>query len=187
MTSNVKKVTESAIVTLDQVERKIFLIRGQQILLDSDLAALYGVETRVLNQAVRRNIERFPEDFLLTLTREEFDNLISQSVTSSSKNFGGRRKLPFAFTEQGVAMLSSVLNSERAVQVNIAIMRAFVNMRKLAVTNEEVAKRLAVIERKIDHHDENFKKVFGAIRAMLNPPAKPQKRIGYIQEKKKRS
>ncbi len=187
MTSHVKKQTETAIVTLDQVERRIYLIRGQKVMLDSELAELYGVTTGRMNEQVRRNIERFPDDFMLQLKRDEFDNLISQFATSSSRNYGGRRKLPLVFTEQGVAMLSSVLNSERAVQVNIAIMRAFVNMRKLAVTNEEVAKRLAVIERKIDHHDDNFKKVFGAIRAMLTSPPKPQKQIGYIQEKKKRS
>ncbi len=184
MTSKVKKLTETAIVTLDQVERRIYLIRGQKVMLDSELAELYGVTTGRMNEQVRRNIERFPDDFMLQLTRDEFDNLISQFATSSPRNYGGRRKLPLVFTEQGVAMLSSVLNSERAVQVNIAIMRAFVNMRKLAVTNEEVAKRLAVIERKIDHHDDNFKKVFGAIRAMLNSPSKPQKQIGYIQEKR---
>ncbi|MCC6451871.1 MAG: ORF6N domain-containing protein [Acidobacteria bacterium] len=156
-------------------------------MLDSELAALYGVETKMLTRAVRRNNERFPDDFMFQVTTEEFEDLKRQIGASSSRNYGGRRYMPYVFTEQGVAMLSSVLNSERAVQVNIAIMRAFVNMRKLAMSNEEVANRLAIIERKVDHHDENFKKVFGAIRAMLNPTPKPQKQIGYIQGKKKRS
>ena len=138
-----KKITtlETAIVTLDQVERKIYTIRGDKVMLDSELAALYGVETRILNQAVRRNLDRFPEDFMIQLTRDEFDNLISQIVTSSSANYGGRRKLPLVFTEQGIAMLSSVLNSGRAVQVNIAIMRAFVNMRRLVAMNAEISKK----------------------------------------------
>ena len=145
-----KKITnlETAIITLEQVERKIYSIRGYKVLLDSELAALYGVETRILNQAVRRNLDRFPEDFMIQLTRDEFDNLISQIVTSSSANYGGRRKLPFVFTEQGVAMLSSVLNSGRAVQVNIAIMRAFVNMRRLVATNAEISKKLDAIRAK---------------------------------------
>ena len=174
-------------VTLDQVERSIYMIRENKVMLDSELATLYGVETRVLNQAVRRNIDRFPNDFMFELTRDEFDNLISQIGTSSSRNYGGRRKLPLVFTEQGVAMLSSVLNSDRAVQVNIAIMRAFVTMRRLALTNEEVAKRLGAIERKLASHDENFKQVFGVIRKMLNQPEKDGKQIGYIRKSKKRS
>lgn len=154
-------------------------------MLDSELATLYGVSTKRLNEQVRRNKNRFPDDFMFQVSETEYENLKSQIATSSSRNYGGRRYMPYAFTEQGVAMLSSVLNSERAVQVNISIMRAFVNMRRLALTNQEVAKRLAVIEKKIDRHDDNFKKVFGAIRAMLNPPPKNTKQIGYIQKKKK--
>ena len=183
MTSRGRNPSESAIVTLEQVEQKIYLVRGHKVMLDSELAALYGVETRVLNQAIRRNTDRFPDDFMMQLTKEEFDSLISQIVTSSSNNYGGRRKLPLVFTEQGVAMLSSVLNSERAVQVNIGIMRAFVNMRRLVATNEEVSKKLAAIERKLGHHDEHFKKVFAAIRAMMAPEIQ-SKQIGYIQKKK---
>lgn len=180
-----KKITnlETAIVTLDQVERKIYTIRGDKVMLDSELAALYGVETRILNQAVRRNLDRFPEDFMIQLTRDEFDNLISQIVTSSSANYGGRRKLPLVFTEQGIAMLSSVLKSDRAVQVNISIMRAFVNMRRLVATNAEISKKLDAIERKLERHDENFKEVFAAIRAMMAPDREP-KQIGYIKKKK---
>ena len=152
-------------------------------MLDSELAALYGVQTRVLNQAVRRNADRFPDDFMFELARDEFDDLKSHFVTSSSNNYGGRRKLPLAFTEQGVAMLSSVLNSPRAVQVNIAIMRAFVNMRKLVATNDEISRKLSAVEKKLGEHDGHFKQVFAAIRAMMAPERKPAK-IGYIQSKK---
>ncbi len=119
---------------------------------------------------------------MLQLTKEEFENLKSQFVTSSSGNYGGRRKLPYVFTEQGVAMLSSVLNSERAVQVNIGIMRAFVSMRKMLLTNAEVGKKLVEIESKLGNHDENFKKVFTAIRLLMNPPDKSDKQIGFIQK-----
>jgi hypothetical protein len=178
-----KSAVETAILTLDQVERRIYEIRGQKVMLDSELASLYGVQTRVLNQAVRRNADRFPDDFMFELTRDEFDNLISQFVTSSLSNHGGRRKLPLVFTEQGVAMLSSVLNSSRAIQVNIAIMRAFVNMRKLVARNSEINRKLAVVERKLGEHDGHFKQVFAAIRAMMAPEKKPAK-IGYIQNKK---
>ena len=120
---------------------------------------------------------------MFELTRDEFDNLISQTVTSSSRNYGGRRKLPLVFTEHGVAMLSSVLNSDRAVQVNIAIMRTFVNMRKLVATSDEINKKLAAVERKLGDHDGHFKEVFAAIRAMMTPKKQPAK-IGYIQNKK---
>ena len=183
MVSKINKDIETAIVTLDQVERRIYEIRGHKVMLDSELAGLYGVETRVMNQAVRRNLERFPDDFMIQLTREEFDNLISQFVTSSLTNYGGRRKLPYVFTEQGVAMLSSVLKSQRAVQVNIAIMRAFVNMRRLVATNDEINKKLAAIEKKLGDHDGHFKEVFAAIRAMMAPTRQP-KQIGYIQNKR---
>jgi hypothetical protein len=178
-----KTAVTLAIVTLEQVERRIYDVRGQKVMLDFELAELYGVTTRVMNQAVRRNIERFPDDFMIQLTRAEFDNLMSQIVTSSSGKYGGRRKLPYVFTEQGVAMLSSVLNSDRAVQVNIAIMRAFVNMRRLVASNEEITKKLAAIERKLGNHDESFKTVFAAIRAMMRAESKSEQ-IGYIRKKK---
>lgn len=184
MAAKTKEAIEMAIVTLDQVERRIYSFRGQSVMMDSELAKLYGVTTSRMNEQVRRNIERFPDDFMFQLTREEFDNLISQFATSSSGNYGGRRKLPLVFTEQGVAMLSSVLNSDRAVQVNIAIMRAFVNMRRLAATSDEIRKKLAAIERKLGDNDEKFKQVFAAIRAMMAPEKQP-KQIGYIQKKKK--
>ena len=180
------KNSESGLVTIDIIEHKIYLAREQKVMLDSDLATLYGVETRVLNQAVKRNLPRFPDDFMFQLTKEEFENLKSQFVTSSLSNYGGRRKLPYVFTEQGVAMLSSVLNSERAVQVNIGIMRAFVSMRKMLSTNEEVDKRLTELENKSGAHDEHFKKVFAAIRLLMNPPDKSDKEIGFIQKGRKK-
>lgn len=186
MTAKNKKSEETALVTIDVIGRKIYIVREQKVMLDSDLAALYGVETRVLNQAVRRNLQRFPEDFMFQITKEEYENLKSQFVTSSLGNYGGRRKLPLVFTEQGVAMLSSILNSERAVQVNIGIMRAFVSMRKMLSTNEEVSRKLAEFENKLGAHDEHFKKVFAAIRLLMNPPAKSDKEIGFIQKGKKK-
>ena len=176
----------TAIVTQDQVERKIYFVRGDKVMLASDLAALYGVTTFRLNEAVKRNKTRFPDDFVFRLTSIEDESLTSQIAMSKKIGRGGRRVLPFVFTEQGVAMLSSVLNSGRAVQVNIAIMRAFVNLRRLVATNEEISKKLDAIEKKLGIHDDNFKEVFAAIRAMM-APAKPMKQIGYIQKKKKRS
>jgi ORF6N domain len=152
---------------------------------DKDLASLYGVTTFRLNEAVKRNKSRFPEDFMFQLTKEENEILTSQIAISKSGR-GGRRTMPYVFTEQGVAMLSGVLNSERAVQVNIGIMRAFVNMRKMLSTNEEVSKKLADIEDKLGNHDEHFKKVFTAIRLLMSPPSKSDKQIGFIHEGKKK-
>ncbi len=174
---------ELAIVTLDDVERRIYDIRGEKVMLDSELAVLYGVTTKRLNERVRRNQERFPDDFTFQLNELDLENLRSQIATSSSRTYGGRRYLPYVFTEQGVAMLSSVLNSERAVQVNIAIMRAFVNMRRLVASNEEIKKKLAAIERKLGDHDESFKTVFAAIRAMMKAESRSEQ-IGYIRKKK---
>ncbi len=144
-------------------------------MLDRDLATLYGVKTRVLNQAVRRNLERFPEDFLFTLTREEVMR-ISQIVISSKIKFS---KHVFAFTEQGVAMLSSVLNSPRAVQVNIEIMRAFVRLREVTATNRELAQKLAELESRIASHDEEIQTIFEAIHQLMTPPEEPRKEIGF--------
>jgi hypothetical protein len=163
-----------AIIPIERIEKRIFLIRNQKVILSIDLAELYGVEPRVLVQAVKRNINRFPDDFMFQLTNQEFANLKSQFVTSS---WGGlRRSMPYAFTEQGVAMLSSVLNSERAVQVNIAIMRAFVKLREMIVSHKDLAKQLNALEKK---YDAQFKVVFDAIRKLMTPPDKPRKRIGY--------
>lgn len=172
-----------AILTLDQVERRIYEIRGEKVMIDRELARLYGVETRVLKQAVRRNIERFPHDFMFVMSAAEFTDWRSQFVTSNSDRMGLRHP-PMVFTEQGVAMLSSVLNSDRAVQVNIAIMRAFVNIRRLMASNEEIKKKLAAFERKLGGHDQSFKTVFAAIRAMMKAESNSEQ-IGYIRKKKK--
>jgi hypothetical protein len=162
-----------------EITQRIFFIRGHRVILDSDLALLYEVETKNLNKAVRRNIDRFPEDFMFQITDEEFKNLRFQIGTSSleqkSEHYGGRRYLPLAFTEQGVAMLSSVLRSKRAVLVNIEIMRAFVQLKEFLLTNKELALKLEGLEKK---YDAQFKIVFDAIREIMNPPEPPKRRIG---------
>ena len=168
---------ESKLIPEEVIERKIFMIRGHKVMLDKDLAGLYGVETKVLIQAVKRNVERFPEDFMFQLSEGEFDNLRSQFVTSS---WGGTRYLPYVFTEQGVAMLSSVLNSAVAIQVNIAIMRAFVKLRQILSMNKELACKLAELEGKIEKHDKDIQAIFEAIRRLMAPPLiKPKPQIGF--------
>jgi hypothetical protein len=168
--------TDSNLIPAERIERRILLVRGQKVLLDRDLAELYGVETRVLNQAVRRNIDRFPEDFMFALSREEILR-ISQTVTSSGQAELKYSKSVLAFTEQGVAMLSGVLNSPRAVEVNIAIMRTFVQLRQWLSTHADLARKLASLERK---YDEQFRAVFDAIRELMEPPTPAQKReIGF--------
>lgn len=163
-------------VAVEVIERKIFIIRGYRVMLDRDLAELYGVETRVLNQAVRRNIDRFPNDFMFALSREEILNL-SQIVISSKIKHAPN---VFAFTEQGVSMLSSVLNSKRAVQVNIQIMRAFVRLRQLLLMNKELAYKLSELERKIETHDTEIQAIFEAIRKLMAPaPLKHKPQIGF--------
>ena len=167
-------------IPMEIIKGKIYLIRGQKVLLDSDLAELYLVETKRLIQAVKRNIDRFPADFMFQLKDQELGALRSQSVTSNPGR-GGRRTSPYAFTEQGIAMLSSVLNSDRAVQVNIAIMRAFVQMRELAASNRELARRLDELEKKFAGHDRQFVAVFDAIREMVTPVDKKGRKIGFGQ------
>jgi hypothetical protein len=176
-----------------RVERRIYLIRGEKVMLDHDLAELYGVDTGALNRAVKRNSDRFPRDFMFQLADDEWERLrcqvgISdkatgashsalrfQSGTSKSRR-GGRRYLPYAFTEQGVAMLSSVLRSVRAVQVNIAIMRTFVRLREMLLSNADLARKLSALEKK---YDTQFKVVFDAIRELMIPPEKPRRQIGF--------
>ncbi|WP_239461589.1 ORF6N domain-containing protein [Occallatibacter savannae] len=167
-------MTSSLVILAERVERRILSIRGQKVMLSTDLAELYEVAPKVLMQAVKRNVERFPADFMFQLTRAESANLKSQFVTSSWG--GARRSTPYAFTEQGVAMLSSVLRSARAVQVNIAIMRAFVKLRELLATHHDLAKRLEELESK---YDDQFKIVFDAIRGLMRPPERPRRRIGF--------
>ena len=167
----------------ERVESLILLIRGQRVILDEDLAALYEVEVKALNQAVRRNVERFPADFMFRLTADEVVVLRSQIVTSSAgegtpnSGHGGRRYLPYAYTEQGVAMLSSVLRSPRAILVNVEIMRAFVHLRRMLASNADLAWKLAALEKK---HDSEFKVVFDAIRALMTPPDRKKRRaVGF--------
>ncbi len=167
---------KSPLVLHEKIENRILFIRGTKVMLDKDLAALYGVRTKVLNQAVKRNIQRLPIDFMFQLTKDEFENWKSQFVTSKSYRMG-LRKIPYAFTEQGVAMLSSVLHSERAIQVNIQIMRTFTKLRQLMATHEGLRKKIEELEKKYDYQ---FKIVFEAIKQLLEPPReKPKKQIGF--------
>jgi hypothetical protein len=167
-------VAKKPIVPAEQIENCIYLLRGQRVMLDDDLAILYKVETKTLNRAVKRNLRRFPEDFMFQLSAKEFENLRYQFGTSKR---GGRRYPPYAFTEQGVAMLSSVLHSKRAIQVNIEIMRAFVRLRKMLNSNADLARKLAALEKK---YDAQFSVVFDTIRELMTPPAPKKKRsIGF--------
>jgi hypothetical protein len=192
-------MSKSSLLPLETITHRILLARGQKVLLDADLAVLYGVETKVLLQAVKRNLERFPEDFMFQLDTGEWVALRSQSVTSNEKHAGrgGRRYAPYAFTEQGVAMLSSILSSPQAVQVNIAIMRAFVKLRELAMTHHDLSKQLNALEEKTEaltmQHDTfarntraQLKQVFDAIRELMTPPEPTKKRpIGFITGEEK--
>lgn len=160
----------------ERIERAILLIRGQKVMLDRDLADLYGVETRVLLQAIKRNSARFPKDFIFQLSKAELENWRSQFVMSNPAAKMGLRRRPFVFTEQGVAMLSSVLNSERAIRVNIEIMRAFVRLRQLLTTHKELARKLEELERK---YDKQFQIVFEALRQLMRPPEPKRPPVGF--------
>ncbi len=157
---------------------KIYIIRNQKVMLDRDLASLYGVETRVLNQAVKRNIARFPDDFMFEVSKEELDNLISQIVTSS---WGGTRKLPFAFTEHGVMMLSSVLKSDKAIQTNIQIMRTFTKVKQMLLDTSEMKINILQIQKKLENHDKNIELVFSYLEELneKKEAEKPRVKIGY--------
>jgi hypothetical protein len=168
-----------ALVSIERIERSILLIRGHKVMLDADLAQLYGVPTKVLNQSVKRNKDRFPADFMFQLNAKEFAILKSQFVTSSQ--WGGRRIWPYVFTEQGVAMLSSVLNSARAVQVNIEIMRAFVRLREMISSHKDLARKLDGLERR---YDAQFKVVFDVLRELMSSPPPKKRRIGFIVSEK---
>ena len=172
---------DDQLIPTGDIERRIFLIRGQRVMLDRDLAELYGVTTAALNQAVKRNSDRFPDDFMFQLDREEFENWISQIVISNPGLRMGARRRPLAFTEQGVAMLSSVLRSKRAIQVNIAIMRAFVTFREMLATHKDLADKLAELEQR---YDEKFRVVFDAIRQLMAQPALEEQRhqIGFASD-----
>lgn len=164
---------ESFIIPSERIVSKILIIRNKKVMLDKDLAELYGVKTKVLNLAVKRNMKRFPEDFMFRLTKEEFKNLRFQIVTSS---WGGTRTEPYVFTEQGVAMLSSVLNSDRAISVNIQIIRTFTKIRELLATNESLQRKLMDIERK---YDTQIKKIFDVLELLLVEEKEPKRKIGF--------
>jgi hypothetical protein len=175
-------------IPVERIENRIYLIRGQKVMLDEDLARLYKVKTFNLNKAVKRNLSRFPSDFMFQLTKEEYDNLKFQTGISSlpTSNWGGRRSFPYAFTEQGIAMLSSVLNSEQAIQVNIAIMRAFVKMKEAFYNHKALALELKLLEEKLgkrlDKHDSAIADIFKVIRKMLIVESKPKPKIGFRVE-----
>jgi hypothetical protein len=170
----------SPLPSVERIESRILVIRGQKVMLDASLAGLYAVTTKALNQAVKRNLVRFPGDFMFQLTAEEATLLRSQSVTLKTGRGRHRKYQPYAFTEQGVAMLSSVLRSERAMLVNVEIMRAFVRLRRMLETHADLARKLAALERK---YDAQFKSVFDAIRELMTPPEPPRKRrIGFVSD-----
>ena len=168
----------SAIVTVERIESRIVLIRGHKVMLDSDLAELYGVTTKRLNEQVKRNRERFPVDFMFQLTSSETTNLRSQIATSKQRR-GGRRYRPYAFTEHGAIMAASVLNSHRAIEVSVYVVRAFVKLREMLRTHKELARKLAELEKRIEGHDEEIIVLFEAIRRLMEPPEKTSRRIGF--------
>jgi len=172
-------MAEHDLVPVERIARAILILRGHRVMLDADLAALYEVETRALIQAVKRNIERFPADFMFQLDADETERLRSQTVILKTGRGQHRKYLPYVFTEQGVAMLSSVLRSPRAVQVNIEIMRAFVRLRQMLQADAQMAKKLAALEKK---YDTQFRVVFEAIRELMATPVKPKRRIGFGKE-----
>ena len=172
----VETSSETTLLPFETIERRILFIRGQKVMLDAHLAELYEVPTKVLNQAVKRNIERFPGDFMFQLNRAELENWRSQFVTSNSRSKIALRRAPYAFTEQGVAMLSSVLRSDRAVQVNIAIVRAFVRLREILSTHKELAAKLEAMEQK---YDKQFKVVFEALRQLMAVPTRPKRPVEF--------
>jgi hypothetical protein len=165
------------VILSERIERSIFFVRGHKVMLDRDLAVLYGVTTFNLNKAVKRNADRFPEDFMFQLTTEEAGTLRFQIGMSKGRGRGGRRYLPYVFTEQGVAMLSGVLRSKRTVQVNVEIMRAFVRLRLMLASNDELARKLAALEKK---YDSQFRVVFEAIRQLMAPPEPNKRKIGFL-------
>jgi hypothetical protein len=177
-------MADVALIPVERIEKAILLIRCQKVMLDRDLASLYGVTTGRLNEQVKRNISRFPADFMYQLSKEEFENWISQIAISNPGAKMGLRRRPYAFTEQGVAMLSSVLNSDRAIEVNIAIMRAFVHLREIIATHKDLARKLGALEQKLCEHDQHFRIAFETIRQLMLPPSEPEKkrRIGFTTD-----
>ena len=173
---------QKATIPIGQIEQRILLIRGQRVMLDADLAMLYGVPTRVLNQAVRRNLKRFPQDFMFKLTQPEKDQVIT--ICDHLKNLKYAKALPNAFTEHGAIMVASVLNTKRAVQISVFVVRAFVKLREMLSTHKELAHKLVELERKLQNHDESIQSLVVAIRQLMRPPESetPKKRIGFLVE-----
>ncbi len=171
----------SSLIPIERIERKIYDIRGERVLLDSDLAEIYGVETSHFNRAVKRNIDRFPEDFVFRLTKDEYESLICQ-IGISNEGRGGRRKLPLVFTEHGALMAANVLRSQRAVEASVQVVRAFVKMRNMLASNAELAKKINALESK---YDAQFKIVFDAIKKLMLPPISSKTKIGFLPAKKK--
>jgi len=179
-----KKQELQTLVAEQKILTRIYFIRGQKVMLDEDLAAMYGVETRRLNEQVKRNLKRFPKDFMFTLTAKEYENLKSQNATS---NWGGRRKLPNAFTEQGVAMLSGVLNSDIAIAVNIQIMRVFTRLREYALTHKEILLQLAKLEKEVKGNSKDIENIFMVLKELIEKQARPPARnkIGFRRKGEK--
>jgi hypothetical protein len=176
----------ASFIPIERIERLIVLLRGHKVMLDSDLARLDGVTTTRLNQQVRRNPDRFPLDFMFQLTTDEFADLMLQNATSSS-GYGGRRKRPYAFTEHGAIMLASVLNSPVAVRARLQVVRAFVRLRQLLASDQELARKLAELEQRVAGHDEHIQSLFEAIRRLMAPPTTERKRIGFeVRERRAR-
>jgi|SRR5688572_19316009 len=175
-------MSKSIAIPDEVIISKIYLIRGQKVMIDRDLAELYGVETKRLKEAVRRNIERFPEDFMFEMNKKEFESWRDESV-SSPEDRQGLRYAPFCFTEQGVTMLSCILNSSTAIEVNIRVIRIFTRLREMVLTNKEILLKLEQIERKVGQHDDDIKLIFDYLKELLNPPTKPMRKIGFKHKK----
>ena|SRR3989339_1943104 len=172
------------LTSAEPIENRIFLIRGHRVMIDFDLARIYGVSTSRLNQQFRRNMRRFPEDFAFTLTRPEFESLMLQ-IATSKKGRGGRHKLSTVFTEHGAIMLASVLNSYLAVKASVQVVRAFIKLRETLTATKGLANKLSELERKIESHDESIRSLFDAIRELMEPPEKPKKQIGFTAHEKR--
>jgi hypothetical protein len=178
-----KEKQDTSLTVIERIEEKIHLIRGQKVMLDSDLAEVYQVETRVLNQAVKRNLHRFPDDFMFQLTDEEAESLRSQAVTSN-KSRGGRRYSPYAFTEHGAVMLASVLNSPTAIEASIKVVRAFVNLRSILALHQDLADRIEELEKVSSNHKQTFEVVYHLFGEIFNDPKFLKRKIGFVEEKK---
>ncbi len=175
-----KQTPSKAVISTEQIARSILLLRGQKVMLDADLARLYGVTTRRLNEQVRRNLARFPKDFVFQVANQEVTHLMSQFATSSEAGHGGRRKRPLVFTEHGALMAASVLNTPRAMEISVYVVRAFVKLRELLTSNQALAKKLDQLEHKLSTHDQAITEILQAIRQLMTPPAPKKKRpIGF--------